>query len=177
MSDLDHTREVLERNPGLKWGFVIYRCTYESDSEWARFMDLLNTRVRLNLEEEGGLDLLDRLDWCVQDDRDVLNAATPYQVRTEFANWIQECGEEDDFFGTPRFQACAMVGQLELELMLKGPPAEEFDAYGAGFLTLVSLDEDEDYQDVGLSYLVPRIYALLAGPGWENIVVDGVAIP
>ena len=101
-------------------------------------------------------------------------AANP---RSEFANWVKECDEEDDFLGTPRFQACAMVTQLELELMLKGPPAEEFDASGAGFLTLVSLDEDEDTQCVGLSYLVPRIYTLLEGPGWENIVEDGVAIP
>ena len=97
--------------------------------------------------------------------------------QSEFANWIKECDEEDDFFGTPRFQACAMVSQLQLEIILKGPPAEEFDASGAGFLTLVSLDEDEDTQMVGLSYLVPRIYTLLGGPGWENIVVDGVAIP
>lgn len=96
---------------------------------------------------------------------------------SEFANWVKGCDEEDDFLGTPRFQACAMVTQFELELMLKGPPADEFDASGAGFLTLVSLDEDEDYQMVGLSYLVPRIYALLEGPGWENIVEDGVAIP
>jgi hypothetical protein len=80
---------------------------------------------------------------------------------SEFANWVKECDEEDDFLGTPRFQACAMVTQFEIELMLKGPPA----------------DEDEDYQMVGLSYLVPRIYTLLEGPGWENIVEDGVAIP
>ena len=96
---------------------------------------------------------------------------------SEFANWIKECDEEDDFLGTPRFQACAMVTQFQLELLLKGPPAEEFDASGAGFLTLVSLDEDEDSQLVGLSYLVPRIYALLEGPGWENIVEDGIATP
>lgn len=51
MDDLAQTRNILEKNPGLKWGFVIYRCTYESDTDWARFMDLLNTRVRLNLEE------------------------------------------------------------------------------------------------------------------------------
>ena len=61
--------------------------------------------------------------------------------------------------------------------MLKGPPAEKFDACGAGFLTLVSLDGDEDSQLVGLSYLVPRIYALLEGPGCENIVGYGIATP
>jgi hypothetical protein len=82
MDDLVHLRNILKRNPDLRWGFVIYRCTYESDSDWAHFMDLLNTRVRLNLEEEGGLDLLDRLDWCVQDDRDVLDDASTSQVRT-----------------------------------------------------------------------------------------------
>lgn len=40
-----------------------------------------------------------------------------------------------------------------------------------------SFDEDEDSQLVELLYLVPRSYLLLAEPGWENIVVDGVAIP
>jgi hypothetical protein len=58
-----------------------------------------------------------------------------------------------------------MVTQFQLELILKRPPADDFDASGAGFLTLVSLDEDEDSQLVGLSYLVLRIYALLEGPG------------
>ena len=82
MDDLAQTRSILKRSPGLKWGFVIYRCTYESYSDWARFMDLLNTRVRLNLEGESSLDLFDRLDWCVQDDRDVLDGASTGQVRT-----------------------------------------------------------------------------------------------
>jgi hypothetical protein len=82
MDDLAQTRNILKRNQDLRWGFVIYRCTYESDSDWARFMDLLNTRVRVNLEEESSLDLFDRLDWCVQDDRDVLDGASTGQVRT-----------------------------------------------------------------------------------------------
>lgn len=82
MDDLAQTRNILERNLGLKWVFIIYRCTYESDSDWARFMGLLNTRVRLNLEEESNSDLLDRLDRCVQDDRDVLDGASTGQVRT-----------------------------------------------------------------------------------------------
>lgn len=58
-----------------------------------------------------------------------------------------------------------MVSQDELDSILNGPPAEEFDAQGGGFLTLVSLDEEKGDQLVGLSYLVPRIYALLGGPG------------
>lgn len=101
----------------------------------------------------------------------------PANSPSEFSKWIKDCDEEDDFLGLPRFQACAMVTQFQLELMLKGPPAEEFDASRSLLLTLVSLDEDEDSQLVGLSYLVPRIYTLLEGPGWENIVEDGIATP
>ena len=52
MDDLEQVRETLQRNANLKWGFVIYRCTYDNDKNWARFVDHLNTRVRLNLEED-----------------------------------------------------------------------------------------------------------------------------
>jgi hypothetical protein len=90
---------------------------------------------------------------------------------------VQSNAEDDDWLGTPRFLACVMVSAEELDSILDGPPADEFDADGAGFLTLVSLDEDEGDQNVGLSYLVPRIYTLLEGPGWENFATDGVAIP
>ena len=83
----------------------------------------------------------------------------------------------DDWLGTPRFQFCAMVVQSDVDSVLDGPPAEEFDFDGDGVLTIVSLDENEGYQDVGLSYLVPRIYTLLEGVGWSNIVIDGVALP
>ncbi|KAJ4989480.1 hypothetical protein SVAN01_05015 [Stagonosporopsis vannaccii] len=176
MDDLEKVREVLQRNADLKWGFVIYRCTYDNDEDWARFMEHLNTRVRLNLEEDNAGELFERIDWAVQEDRDSLDGAGPSRVRKRFAEWLQECEEGDDFLGTPRFMACAMVSNLDLKTVLNGPPAEEFDANGAGFIRLVSLEEEED-QLVGLSYVVPRIYALLGGPGWENIIVDGVAIP
>lgn len=81
MDDLAEVREALHRNPDLKWGFVIYRCTYEDDAAWARFMEHLNTRVRLNLQEDGAEELFERIDWDVQDDRDVLDGAGPNQVR------------------------------------------------------------------------------------------------
>lgn len=60
-----------------------------------------------------------------------------------FAEWIQDCGERDDFLATPRFMACAMVAEEDLDIVFDGPPAEEFDADGMGSITLVSLDEEE----------------------------------
>jgi hypothetical protein len=35
-------KEVLEDNPGLKFGFVICRCTYSKQAGWDRFMKRLN---------------------------------------------------------------------------------------------------------------------------------------
>ncbi|KAI8939243.1 hypothetical protein NX059_005069 [Plenodomus lindquistii] len=81
MNDPEHVREVLQRNPSLKWGFVIYRCTYEDDEQWNRFMHHLNTRVRLNLEDDGAEELFERIDWDVQENRKVLDGATPGEVR------------------------------------------------------------------------------------------------
>ncbi len=81
MGDLKRVRKVLTRNPDLRWGFVIYRCTYDDNSQWARFMEFLNTRVRLNLEDESAGHLFDRIDWAVQGDPESLDGAVPSVVR------------------------------------------------------------------------------------------------
>jgi len=65
-----------------------------------------------------------------------------------------------------------MVDKFYLESVLNGPRPEENDVSGIGRVGLVSLNKREGEfkgkQVVGLSYLVPRIYILLNGPGWEN---------
>lgn len=81
MGDLQRIRRVLEQNADLRWGFVIYRCNYDDDEKWARFMDFLNTRVQLNLQAEGGEDLFGRIDWSVQEDRESLDGAGLDAVR------------------------------------------------------------------------------------------------
>lgn len=79
--DMVRTRRLLEGDPAAKWGFIVYRCTYESDDEWARFMQYLNTRVRTGLEEAGDGDLFDRIDWQVQDDREQFDRAGSGKLR------------------------------------------------------------------------------------------------
>lgn len=39
---------------------------------------------------------------------------------------------------------------------------------------LVSIDEEEDWTNVALSSVFPRVYSLLEGPGWEVIGEEGV---
>jgi hypothetical protein len=67
--------EFLEDNPGLKFGFVICRCTYSKQADWDRFMKRPNERTRLNLRDEGVEHLFDRIDWCVQEDPELSHAS------------------------------------------------------------------------------------------------------
>jgi hypothetical protein len=79
--DMVRTRRLLEQDPNAKWGFIVYRCIYESDDEWARFMQYLNTRTRLRLEEDGDGDLFERVDWQVQENREKFEHAGPRALR------------------------------------------------------------------------------------------------
>jgi hypothetical protein len=80
MAGMQDTRRFLSEHPEAKWGFVIYRATYQDDGEWKRFMDHINTRIRLELEEDGDTELFSRIDWCVQEDA-TLDGARPREVR------------------------------------------------------------------------------------------------
>lgn len=68
MSDIDNIRSFIATHPGVKLGFTIYRLTYNDDEAWARYMDHVNTRVRLNLEQQGAGDLFAHIEWDVQQD-------------------------------------------------------------------------------------------------------------
>jgi hypothetical protein len=74
MPDIDCIREQLSLYPGSKLGFVIYRLAYSDDAQWARFMSHLNTRIRLDLEEEGNGDLFSHIDWDLQEDPELDDA-------------------------------------------------------------------------------------------------------
>lgn len=74
MAETDPIRKMMSIWGHRNWGFVIYRCTYEDDAQWACFMDILNEWTRQNLEYEGALDLLESLDWSVQESHDFVGA-------------------------------------------------------------------------------------------------------
>jgi hypothetical protein len=54
-------------------------------------------------------------------------------------------------------------------ILSEAPSPSEFDAYGRGFVDLISANESEGEMFVGVSYLVPRVYTLLDGCGWDNV--------
>lgn len=63
----DEVQADLRADPQIKWGFVVYRCTYGDDTAWARMMDRLNRQAQRSLESEGAGDLFSQIDWAVQE--------------------------------------------------------------------------------------------------------------
>ncbi|KAJ4983403.1 hypothetical protein SVAN01_11095 [Stagonosporopsis vannaccii] len=112
MPDIECIREAITAYPGVKVGFTIYRLTYSDDASWARYMEYLNTRVRLNLEEQGDGDVFSHIDCDVQKDPE-----------------LQDADEEthpDWRHGGPRFEACVAVAQDDVDTVLAGQGPEVF---------------------------------------------------
>lgn len=68
-----------------------------------------------------------------------------------------------------------MEGALE-----DGTPEDFFDSDGFAHVYLVSKNENEGYQAVGISYLLPYVYNMLAEKGWQGIKqqsAEDVALP
>ncbi|KAF2495512.1 hypothetical protein BU16DRAFT_391586 [Lophium mytilinum] len=92
MRESSATRDIRARLRSLKhnkWGFIIYRCTYTSDSAWNLLMERLHEGAREALEESDSLDLLAMLDLTVRDDQSRFDGATKDEVRKHFLEWTK----------------------------------------------------------------------------------------
>ncbi|KIN05325.1 hypothetical protein OIDMADRAFT_51135 [Oidiodendron maius Zn] len=83
----DRIERQLQQDHHQTWGFVIYRTTYDSDTDWAGFLQ----RLRLYMEESfdfyNGRDILEKFTLTVLDDRAAFDGATTDTVRRHFQQW------------------------------------------------------------------------------------------
>ena len=86
-----NTADIIERQMQQeghrKWGFVIYRSTYDNEEEWEEFL----RRVRFHTEEYlgfyGGRDLLESFELTVLSDQLLFNEASTDTIRRHFQQW------------------------------------------------------------------------------------------
>ncbi|KAL3437509.1 hypothetical protein BDV09DRAFT_192872 [Aspergillus tetrazonus] len=80
----DTLERLMEADKFSRWGFAIYRCTYESDAEWDAFMARLYDSVTELLELDNGLDILDSYAPTVLQDPSFTDATTAtLQMKTK----------------------------------------------------------------------------------------------
>src|SRR2546423_15191719 len=85
-NNADNIERYLQEDGHRTWGFVIYRCTYESDDDWGQFMERLRDQIRCTLEIDNGLDMMDSLSITVFEDRSILDGASTSVVREHSSN-------------------------------------------------------------------------------------------
>ncbi|KAF2224011.1 hypothetical protein BDZ85DRAFT_95913 [Elsinoe ampelina] len=141
-SDAEYAREIVEEE-GV-WGFIIYRCSYKSDDEWSRFLKILNDHVRESLEadDEDYLDLMDTLDWAIQE-KPELEGASKELVRRRFHEWASKHSE----LSSPRANFCVMVDQDCIDATLAAPAPPEYDSENKAFVYIIDKNWRQKYFD------------------------------
>jgi hypothetical protein len=151
LNTADHIERYLQADGHRTWGFVIYRCTYDSDDEWNEFMERLHYRIRKTLEFYNGLDLMDSLGLTVIEDREKLDDVEASVVREHFKTWAETAPQREQGLAQARIQPetqawesqrylyCIQVDAEVLESVVhwaEAPPA--IDARSEGFVKIVS---------------------------------------
>ncbi|KAJ5863817.1 uncharacterized protein N7529_005733 [Penicillium soppii] len=139
----DQIEQYLHEDGHRAWGFVLYRCTYESNALWEEFMRRLLANTKKTLEGEGGLDLLDNLAVTVFEDSSFNGAATAV-VREHFKRWAATAAQQEQGTGpamSERYLYCIQVTQDVLDSVLADEEGfvrlikgywKEYDPYEGG---------------------------------------------
>lgn len=148
LNTADHIERYLQEDGHNTWGFVIYRCTYDSDDEWNEFMDRLRYRIRQTLEFYNGLDLMESLGLNVIEDREKLDDVEASVLPEHFKTWAESAPQreqgsaqasETQVWGSQRYLYCMLVDAEALESVVhwvEAPPAS--DTRIEGFVKIVS---------------------------------------
>ncbi|CAO2653500.1 Nn.00g029110.m01.CDS01 [Neocucurbitaria sp. VM-36] len=88
-SNIRHDLAVL---PVDKWGWVIYRCSYDdADNEtWARFRTRIEADSRETIAQSDAPEIADRLEWTWVEDRASLDGVSTAALRKRFRAWVAD---------------------------------------------------------------------------------------
>ncbi|KAI6814616.1 hypothetical protein KC340_g16011 [Hortaea werneckii] len=158
---------TLEHLKHDKWGFVIYRCTYQDDKAWTRFKQIVFENTQNEMQRSDAPEVADKLEWTFVEDRAALDGASRSQLRERFKQWAAQAiiaeqpraqaqAQEDSLFGIPRYNYFIQIDEEALQSVLAAP---RNDPSGEGFVNFVDArwnplgdiypeDEDERYDPI-----------------------------
>lgn len=146
-NDADEIDRGLRRYGHHIWGFVIFRCTYDNDTEWDEFMRRLRGQLYQTLEYYGGLDLMTTNPFTVFADRMLLDGASTSTVRQYFLQWahtapLQEQGVPSASVTdcSPRYRICIQVDSQVLRSVVDDVQSPLLPEYNDGFINVVRGD-------------------------------------
>lgn len=139
------------------WGWVIYRCTYNSDNDWATFMEKLRAETHSMLNKYGATDAMaNQLVWTVIDDRERLENATKSDVRRMFSEWVsspEAAAEQPNARRSPsetpmaRYNYCIHVDATSLRSVLDDSEDWHLNLVDRSWISETEQPDDEDPED------------------------------
>lgn len=126
---LPSTIRSMQKTGFRRWGFRVYRCTYDDDAAWDRYVANLENELKEGLEATGSDYMLTPYhEWTVVEDREALDGAAKGDVRSRFRQWSEARSAERDGPGADheligqagllaRYEACIMVDKECLDSM------------------------------------------------------------
>lgn len=142
--------ECLKNDKHDKWGWVIYRTTYEDDEGWTRFKDFITRQSHADIADSDAPEIADSLEWTFIEDRATLNGASKDQLRSRFKEWASDAlkteqprVEDHRFgaFGIPRYTYFIDVDEGSLKsVVYDTPQPSERDLWGMGYVNFVDAD-------------------------------------
>ncbi|KAL4811311.1 hypothetical protein BDV18DRAFT_8176 [Aspergillus unguis] len=185
----DNIERLLQADGFSKWGFAIYRCTYESDTDWTAFTTRLHAPVTKFLELDNRLDMLNSYAPTVIQDRSFVGATTA-TLRAHFRDiWTPNAFREENpglslnylnVAEAGRYRFFITVDQEALESVLSARGVNDGSSSNAtGFVRFVKAEWDPD---ADMSYvrhygeqednLVPLEGSTVNDVGWMNVLYD-----
>lgn len=137
----------LERYQLKQWGFVIFRCTYSSQTKWDKFVSLIKQGARDYFErwDTEALSIYDKMTWTIIEDAEALHGASILDTSRRFRDWVGAVGREemqgstftDTWYSSPRYDFFIHVDEESLESVVDDKKARQASEY---FCTVVRKD-------------------------------------
>lgn len=154
-------RQILDRlrqGKHDKWGWVVYRCTYNDDEGWNRFKDIITRQLRRSIVDSDTPEIGDSLVWTFVEDRNMLDNASKDQLRVHFKDWAAKAFDaenprrEQRLYGTvfcARYKYFIQIDEGALRsVVYDAPQATERDPYGEGYVNFVKADWEPTSEDI-----------------------------
>jgi hypothetical protein len=139
------------------WGWIVYRCTYSSDSEWAKFKEKLEADSRKSLVHYAATEaMIKQHVWTFVEDRERLENATKSNVRQIFNEWVnspEAAAEQPNARLRPsetrmaRYRYCIHVDQTSLRSVLDDSRDWHLNLIDRGWIPEEEQSDDGDLED------------------------------
>lgn len=160
-----------------KWGWVIYRTSFDDDAAWERFKKIIDEQSRKQISESDTPELADSLEWTFVDDPS-LDGAPKELLRQHFKAWGDEAVTSENpravrNWRSSRYSYFIQADQASIHSVVESDPNDLLDEGWVNFINADwELNPEEAEQREGGYEAVEGCYA--EDVGWMMITTSTV---